>query len=175
MICEKCKKNTATVRMQNPSSNGSKTDLLLCEDCSADFEITVLLHHLLGNILGKIQPIHFEQIKNFALDDHMPTCSNCGITIAELKKSSNLGCAACYQFFADVLNPLLKNAHGSNTHEGKFPKRAGAPLKRENQISKLRYLMQQSVKEEDFDRAAFFRDKIKQLDTLPMYVDEEIE
>jgi len=168
MRCEKCKKNAATVVMQK-SSNGMKTDFYLCDECSGDIEISLLIENIFNNFLGKV----YANSQDVKCTVAQPTCSNCGITFDELKKDGILGCAICYQSFYSILEPLLINTHTAIAHEGKLPKRAGVHLKRERDISKLRTYMQQAIDEENFDRAASLRDKIRHLDVLPEYMDNE--
>ena len=170
MRCEKCKKNAATVVMQK-SSNGMKSDLYLCDECSGDIEISLLIENIFNSFLGKAYTTS-QEVKRTAAQ---PTCSNCGITFEQIRQDGILGCAMCYQSFYSILEPLLINTHAAIMHEGKFPKRAGVHLKRERDISKLRAYMQQAIDEENFDRAAMLRDKIRRLDVLPEYVDNEDE
>ena len=168
MRCEKCKKNAATVVMQQ-SSNGMKTDLYLCDDCSGDIEISLLIENIFNNFLSKVHT-HSQDVKRTAAQ---PTCSNCGITFEEIRQDGILGCAICYQSFYSILEPLLINTHAAITHEAKLPKRAGVHLKRERDISRLRTYMQQAIDEEHFDRAAVLRDHIRRLDVSPGYMDNE--
>jgi len=168
MRCEKCKKNAATVVMQQ-SSNGMKSDLYLCDDCSGDIEISLLIENIFNSFLGKVYTNSQEVKRTVA----QPTCSHCGITFEEIRQDGILGCAICYQSFYNILEPLLINTHTAITHEGKFPKRAGIHLKRERDISKLRTYMQQAIDEENFDKAAILRDKIRHLDVLPECMDNE--
>ena len=170
MRCEKCKKNKATVHMEQ-SSSGIKKDIYLCDDCSGDMEISMILENIFKDLIQKVYLVPIGALKNLAPSGCKFACNHCGATFEELKKGGFLGCATCYQDFADVLTPFLEGSHGSTTHEGKYPKRGGASLERENQISKLRFLLNKSIEEEDFEKAAFLRDKIRFLDTLP--VDEE--
>jgi len=179
MICERCKKNPASVRMEQ-GSNGTKKDIYICDECSNEIEMSLLLDdifHGIFNHFGKIHAIPISHLGQFLQSKERNTaqpkitCQDCGITFDELKNGSILGCATCYKAFHTILEPLLMNVHGSVAHEGRIPKRTGASLKRERQVDILRQHMQQAVAEEDFSRAAFLRDQIKRLDSLPVHVD----
>ena len=159
MRCEKCKQNTATVRIQQ-SANGHKTDMYLCGDCSGEIEMLLLLENIFHGFLSKPPVQAHRKIGQ-------PTCANCGITFDELKADGMLGCAACYRSFHSILEPLLMNTHAANYHEGKLPKHSGGHLRQERQLDRLRTYMQQAIDAEDFDRAALLRDKIRSLDTPP--------
>ena len=159
MHCEKCKQNVATVRIQQ-SINGEVTDIFLCGECSGDIEMLLLLENIFHGFLTKPGGQHCHAHRKI----QQPTCKRCGITFEELKKEGMLGCATCYQSFYSILEPLLLNAHASVYHEGKLPKRAGGKIKQARQLDKLRFYMQEAIDAEDFDRAAFLRDKIKTVD-----------
>lgn len=164
MRCEKCKQNVATIRIQQ-SVNGEKTDTYLCGNCSGDIEMLLLLENIFHGFLSKPSANHTPVFKASARRKvQQPTCASCGITFEELKQEGTLGCAACYQSFYGILEPLLINAHAAVYHEGKLPKRGGIALKRQRQLDKLRGHMQEAIDLEDFDRAAFLRDKIRNFD-----------
>lgn len=174
MRCEQCKQNVATVRIQQ-SVNGEKTDIYLCGNCSGEIEMLLLLENIFHGFLNSPGAHHFHAQPQAHRKIQQPTCANCGITFEELKNNGTLGCAACYQSFYSILEPLLINAHASIYHEGKLPKRAGTQLMQERKIDKLRLYMQEAIEAEDFDRAAFLRDKIRSLDALPESVDNKSE
>jgi len=157
MRCEKCKKNTATIRMQS-NTNGLMMDTYLCEDCSEEFEISVLLDKLFKGLKGKPGAM-----KGSTAIPPDTTCGTCGMAFADLTEGGNLGCTDCYQAFLTVLEPVLSNTHGAVQHIGKLPKRNGEVLKREKHVDTLRTHMRQAIEEEDFNRAAFLRDQIKKL------------
>lgn len=168
MRCEKCKKNKATVHMEQ-SSSGVKKDIYLCDECSGDMEIAMILENIFKDLIQKVYLVPIGALKSLSSPGCKFVCKHCGVTFEELKKGGFLGCATCYQDFADVLKPFLEGSHGSVAHEGKYPKRGGASLERESQIVKLRFLLNKSIEEEDFEKAAFLRDKIRFLNA----VDEE--
>lgn len=76
-----------------------------------------------------------------------------------------MGCGQCYETFADQLGPLLRKVHSATEHTGKTPKRAAGPLKLKREIQALRRELQAAVAEEDFERAAQLRDRIRELET----------
>jgi len=168
MTCEKCKQNPASYRVEQPH-NSQKKYVYLCNECSEDIEMSLFIEKLFNELLGKIHAVPLSHLGQFLQEKERPsgtpkmTCVQCGITFDDLKNGSNLGCATCYKSFYSILEPLLKNVHGSTNHEGRIPKRAGASIKRDRQVDILRGHMKQAVEEEDFSRAAFLRDQIKRV------------
>ena len=167
MRCERCKKNRATVHMKHPLS-GIKKELYLCEECSETVQIIVLLDNMFEDNLKNIHFVPTGALKDLHAHECKFVCKECGVSFEELKKGGYLGCTTCYQDFCDILKPFLEGSHGNTTHEGKYPRRGGKSLKRENEILKLRFLLNKSIEEEDFEKAAFLRDKIRFLDTSPV-------
>ena len=43
-------------------------------------------------------------------------CSCCGLTLAELRQQSRVGCAACYDAFADLLAQSIERLHDATEH-----------------------------------------------------------
>ena len=155
MRCENCKKHTATVRMKH-NRDGKKVDIYLCDTCSGEIELNLLVESLFKGL-----KMHSNKQTSQA-----KTCTGCGITLRGIIKSDNLGCSSCYKTFNQELVPMIKQAHGSHLHQGKFPKRGGQEMEREIKLRKLRELMNQAVVEEDFEKAAMYRDDIKAISIL---------
>ena len=75
-----------------------------------------------------------------------------------------MGCPACYQHFADNLEPLLKRIHGSAVHTGKVPVRSGGTIRLKREIADLRRRLAARVEREEFEAAAGLRDEIRELE-----------
>ena len=48
-------------------------------------------------------------------DKARPSCSVCGLTAAELRDTGRMGCARCYDTFADMVAQAAKELHGQDT------------------------------------------------------------
>ena len=92
-------------------------------------------------------------------------CAHCGLTFAEFRERSLLGCPQCYASLESVLGPLLERAHeGGVRHLGKVPRRGGADDHRQIQLSRLRKRLDEAVTAEDYELAADLRDEIGQFE-----------
>jgi len=175
MRCEKCKTNIASKHFQK-INNGKKTEMYLCSDCFGDIELSMLIESLFKDLFSKAKLDFLEHIKK---DEMSPNCkmrcSACDITFHEIKKDGNLGCAVCYESFVEPLTHAIDEAHGSHVHDGKYPRRGEAILKHENMRIKIELLMQHAVAEEDFERAAMFRDKLRLHDFLTTVMETDSE
>lgn len=91
-------------------------------------------------------------------------CS-CGFTFERILEQGSIGCARCYETFSRELEPYIAKTQGNATqHIGKKPqggKLSSLPIVEQLEI--LQNSMQIAVEEEDYDRAAKFRDMIKKL------------
>lgn len=91
-------------------------------------------------------------------------CRKCGLTSAEFKQSSQLGCAECYSTFATFLGPLLKKIHGSSQHVGKTARRTVRVASPMEELTRLKLELRQALQAEGYERAASLRDQIQTLE-----------
>ena len=163
MICSECGKKPATVHITK-IENGKKSDMHLCEQCAltkgalninAGFSINDLLAGILNN--GAPLPIKVD-----FLDD--PTCPVCGIKYSRFRETGRFGCGSCYKTFGDRLTPLFRRIHGNISHTGKIPQRTGGRLKIVREMETLKAELSNAIKNEEYEKAAEIRDKIRALD-----------
>lgn len=88
-------------------------------------------------------------------------CPSCGFTQADFKKAGRLGCAQCYQTFAEGLEQLLKSMHKGIRHKGKVPIALRESQDLTDKLKQLQKKLEKAVSEENFEQAAQCRDEIK--------------
>lgn len=159
MLCESCGKNEATLHYTK-IINGQIEEKHLCEKCASknydiDFENPFSMGKLFTGLIDSIQEskIPREEIK----------CPNCGLTYSAFRKEGKFGCNQCYQVFKNKLNPLIKGLHGHNNHRGKIPRSSNEKVFLKREEDNLKIQLENAVKEEEFEKAAVIRDKIKEL------------
>lgn len=140
---------------------------------------------VLNNSLGQLQ-----EMMQKAAAAKAPTsskkCPSCGVSPDEIEKTNQFGCPGCYDAFRDDIETMLMNHHGDMIHNGKVPKawkkrkdrgepkestvdRTLATVKRHKnvplaeQIKHLEQRLAESVKAEDYEKAALLRDVISQM------------
>lgn len=165
MICSECGKRPATVHITK-IENGKKSDMHLCEQCAlakgalnfnTGFSINDLLTGILNN--GDALPIKMD-----FMDD--PVCPVCGIKYSRFRETGRFGCGSCYKTFGDRLIPLFRRIHGNINHTGKIPGRAGVRLKAVREMEILKTELTNAIKNEEYEKAAEIRDKIRALDKV---------
>lgn len=152
--CNECNKKEATVFLTQ-IVDGKMQKMNFCEACAqkkgindpAGFALTELL---LG--LGLTQDV--------APTTEL-TCSACGFTQAQFKKTGRLGCDACYDLFIEELTPMLRNMHPSLAHVGKTPRRFAQEQKKQESTKLLEEQLQQAIAAEEYEKAAQLRDELR--------------
>ena len=163
MLCQKCKKNPATVHMTKIINN-NKTELHLCEDCAGEredlnwfspFSINDLLTSFLGPAKQTMSAGNIPVIK----------CDKCGLDYQQFKKTGRFGCENCYNVFKDEIYPIIKRVQGGAfRHTGKRPHGQKIRMRTNKEIEELKGQLEEAIKVEAFEEAAKLRDRIRELE-----------
>ncbi len=158
MLCSICKEKPATVFLTDIKGDKMhKVDL--CEDCAKNKGVNDSTFALADMLLGLGASQEIESASG-GVD---VKCPQCGFSQADFKKSGRLGCAACYQTFAEGLEGLLKSMHKGTRHSGKVPENLRQKRDYSEQLSQLQKKLAKAIETENFEAAAQLRDEIKQV------------
>ncbi len=161
MLCQSCQKKQATTHIKSVV-NGEVTEYNLCPECAkkmgygnifADFSTD--FSSLLGSIFGVGQQQVLPDAKR---------CPECGSTFADIARNGKVGCASCYDVFYDRLLPTIRRIHGNTEHIGKAASSADESVRIKNEAEELKQQLQQAIDEQEFEKAAQLRDRIKELE-----------
>ncbi len=157
MLCDKCKKNKATIHFTK-IVNGKKIEMHLCKDCArenTDINSGFPMENFLSDMFGE-----------FTLKEPNTEykCPNCGMTYEQFKRYGKFGCSECIDTFKDKIEPLIQNIHGHRRHKGKSPGHHVVKEKEMTEIEKLRKELNEAVEAENYEKAAELRDEIKSLE-----------
>ncbi|MEE0914140.1 MAG: UvrB/UvrC motif-containing protein [Ruminococcus sp.] len=167
MKCQKCGANNATTHVKT-IINGELREYDLCSECAHKMGYTNVFgdmenefSNFLGSFFGNVLPARTQATR----------CEFCGSTYSDIAKSGHVGCAKCYEIFADELYPSIRRIHGNTTHCGKNSsvaektKQSKAKTEtKEEKIKKLKAQLESAIKEQNFELAAELRDKIKEME-----------
>ncbi len=171
MLCEKCKKRTATV-FYNENINGQARSYSLCGECAAKLremgdlqEVTsmidsfadpfsILHNDLFGGLFG------IPAVKTLSGEKK---CPSCGMTYSEIAENGRVGCPDCYNTFRQELSGFIQSVHGTTSHTGSVPSRHRAKKARDEELKRLREQLQDAIAKEDYERAATLRDEVRRL------------
>ena len=118
-----------------------------------------------GVNLGPIDlSVVFSTIEETLEHTSAKACPDCGMTIAQYKKCSLLGCPTCYETFKEVLLPIINKVQNNNTQlVGRVPSQMSVDLNRHLQIRKLLKKLESAVSQEQYEQAATLRDQLREL------------
>ncbi len=175
MLCERCKKNEATV-FYRETVNGKERSLSLCADCAEEAkkkgEIEDLFEKenffgsgffedafsgadkLLGSLFGirELPGRTKEKVKK---------CPLCGATFSDLVNSGKAGCPECYATFSEELSPTISRIHGTTSHVGGAPAAYKKDREKKEKIKALEAELKSAVKDEEYEKAAKLRDELR--------------
>lgn len=171
MLCDECKKREATVHMTSVINN-EKKEQHLCSVCAnklqqegkfspfASFGSDMWDHDFFTNdfFTNMLYP------KGFLSEQEQRRCPQCGISYKEFNRTGKFGCDKCYDTFSAELEPLLQRLQGTTEYDGRVPNRGDSLLKIKHEIKGLKQQLTDAIKAEQFEEAAKYRDKIKQLE-----------
>ncbi len=173
MLCEKCKKNQATV-FYKETVNGKTKSYSVCQDCAQELQNNGEMNLDAGSFWndplgdwfgGSLWSNLFAPLglQSGVKARNEKRCNLCGATLEELLEEGKVGCPRCYETFEDELENSIRRIHGTGRHTGRLPGRKRAAYDRQRQIDELEKKLQQAVKEEKYEEAAKLRDEIKGL------------
>ena len=170
MKCQKCGLKPADTHVKRVI-NGEFEEYNLCSDCAKELgytnmfddfanELATGFNSMLGSFFSNALPARSQATR----------CEICGTSYADIVRTGMMGCANCYTIFADQLMPTIRRVHGNTTHCGKhsvFAKnklneKADAPA--ENPVDTLKTQLKEAIENQEFEKAAELRDKIKEME-----------
>lgn len=169
MLCEKCKKNNATV-YYTENINGKETKMVLCHDCANEMNLDggPLMNSMFGGFFGtdmaSLMGSMFAPQKNARGTEGKKKCDLCGMTFADLMKEGKAGCPRCYDTFGDELERTVAGIHGGTRHIGRAPAEYKEKLEDMERIGELRQKISEAVAAEDYETAAKLRDAIREIE-----------
>lgn len=142
MLCEKCKKNMATVHYKQ-NINGESKQIFLCPECAREE----------GLVIGNI----FQMFNMPYKSTQKAVCPTCKQSLDFYRKTGRFACPDCYSAFSDSVEGILKKLHKSTKHKGDM---ASVPSK----LEKLKTELREAIECEKFERAAQLRDEIRAIE-----------
>jgi protein arginine kinase activator len=166
MKCEKCKDQDATIHFTQVR-DGKVVSYNLCQECAGDAGMKG------AKFDSSQQPMFAPEAKKEVLselaheagavgDGHCPFCNS---TLDDIKNSGRLGCSQCYFTFENQVDVLLRRIQGSSFHVGKRISRPeGKVYDNQMLVRELKKKLSESVKKEEYEKAAEIRDEIRKLE-----------
>ena len=159
MLCQSCEKKQATTHIKT-IVNGELKEYNLCRDCAREMGY--------GSFFGN-SGFDFDKFFGSFMDEgsrlkSRKRCQNCGSSFEDIAKTGKVGCAQCYEEFYEELLPSIQRIHGRTSHTGKLAHSAGTQARIKSEITRCRSELDQAIRDQEFERAAELRDRIRELE-----------
>jgi len=159
MLCQNCKKQTATVHLTD-LAKGEKTEKHLCEQCATEEGVTVKQHVSINDVLNS-----FLMSQSGVQELAKLKCPESGMGFIEFRNQGLLGCPNDYDAFGEALANVIERAQDNHTHHaGKAPGQAVEINTLQHKRLELQRELREAVEKEDYERAAVLRDQLAELD-----------
>lgn len=170
MMCEECGERAATFHLTT-ISGGEKVEKNLCPSCMAKYQKKmpgIDFGNLAGMLAGIMNAAAKPQQEHSAASEEIPAasglmCPHCGTTYESFQKTGMLGCARCYEAFAEPLEQMLHRIHGNVQHTGKVPSGVKSDVSIRLKIDRLKQQLVKAIADEAYEDAATYRDQIRAL------------
>jgi protein arginine kinase activator len=157
MLCQQCKKQTATVHLTD-LVKGDKRERHLCEECAAREGIAVKQHVSINEVLNSFLQSGVQELSRLR-------CPECGISFVEFRSAGLLGCPSDYDAFGEALATVVERAQDGHTqHSGKIPGQQQAVDSIQQERLRLQRELREAVQREDYEEAAKLRDRLTKLE-----------
>lgn len=156
MLCTNCGKNQATVHIKR-TVNGVTREYMLCSECAAKSELTPSFSDF-----DTLLKSAFSFMPR-GMQTKRKSCPSCGSTLSSISDSGKLGCAKCYEVFADELAPTIARIHANAVYVNNNIT-PPEEKKEENRLDALKAQLSKAVHEENYELAAKLRDEIRALE-----------
>ncbi len=167
VTCEACGEEPATIHLLR-AVDGAVSHTHLCPSCAEEMAeqsdglaLVLAVPSALRNLVRQVP--NPEPVAPVTAKDGDGFCSVCGTTLTDIKESGLVGCANCYQVFADYLEKTLPAGTGAAEHMGKIPHRGPESDNLRHEIMRLERMLRELVECERFEEAAGVRDRLSQL------------
>ena len=159
MKCEKCGINTATTHIKS-IVNGVLREIHLCPVCASKQGYGDISNMNFAGMLASMFGDNL-QISNGFNDKKCPQCNQ---TFSQIAKSGKVGCAECYNVFTDDIKGILKGFGVTRSYTGSLPNQIANFTSSLNDRVALQEKLNKAIQEENYEKAAVYRDKLKMLE-----------
>lgn len=167
MICQICGRHKASILVRQITDEKTK-ELYMCRSCAQKYHLSSdnkNMHLSLKTIFERA----IEQC-NSAEDadkkDRPLVCPECGTSLHNVEEKKILGCPRCFFYFRDTVIKCMQNSSKEIFYQGVLPRNVEIFSGEEVSVRHLEEELQKAVDHEEYELAAYLRDKIKEREVL---------
>lgn len=168
MLCDKCKKNEATVHIKE-FHNGKCTNIHLCSECAklnSDTPDIPGIGFNLAEVIFNVSKMADQISGNNSSEEEQTVCPVCSWTPEKIRQNDGkLGCPTCYHTFDKLIKEAVSQVQRGVLHLGKRPggKKNNSPAVKRSELAALKKELQNLISAEEYEAAAICRDRINVL------------
>ena len=163
MICQICGKHNASMLVRQ-IIDGKAKELYLCRACakkhhiySDDKEMSLSLKAIFDGLVSKLDA--HEKASDSV---HPLACPDCGMPLSRVKEKKIIGCSRCFFYFRDTVLKLMQETSEDIFYAGNLPLQPETFSDTAVSLQHLEEELQKAVENEEYELAAYLRDKIKE-------------
>jgi len=159
--CQACGHRPAVVEFIQVTGD-VRREFSLCRECALSMGVRAQVE-----AFQRLSQLLMHDMTAAGIPDEMRAalgakCGGCGLVFGEFVQTGLLGCPKCYEDFKDLLKPVLRRMHGVTKKPAAAHERSGDGAGGTKE--QLEMELHLALLEEDYEKAATLRDKLK---TLP--------
>ena len=162
MVCDFCHEREAVIFLEQLSANGQRRKINICMDCAVARGISSDPKSIEASIVDLFKELAVE--KSAIKAEGMKTCPVCGTSGAEIRRTGKAGCPECYSVFKADIRKFLERHGVQGAYTGSVPERLGNAHSILNDRVELKTKLDEAVAQENYEKAAVYRDYLKALD-----------
>ncbi len=162
MLCDLCKSRDAVIFLEQRSNN-SVRKISLCAECAAARGISApQVSSGQKNVAAVFQEVH--EMNERSAPEFSRLCPACGKSLGDIKKSGTAGCPECYSVFTEELKEAFEKHGMKVSYTGSLPRRVRDFRNSLTDRADLQAKLEQAVLEENYEKAAVYRDFLRALE-----------
>jgi protein arginine kinase activator len=163
MTCDICKNREAAIFFQQADADFRVVrEVHLCPDCARERGIRADGEKIEISLAGLIP-----QLRAAPHPDEGKRCPVCGLDLRRVKEARTLGCPECYEFFKNDIKEVQEREGVRGEYTGALPRRFGQNKAALSERLLFQSKLEESLATEDYERAALYRDKLRELEGVP--------
>lgn len=163
MICQICGKHNASMLVQQIVGGKAKA-LYMCRSCAKKHNLFAderQMHCSLQALFEGVAPLP-AGTGDAASRNELTACPECGTLLSHIKEKKTIGCSRCFFYFRNTVVKLMQGAQQEVFYSGALPAQleifSGPVLS----MQQLEAELKRAVENEEFELAAYYRDRIKE-------------
>lgn len=159
-LCDFCHEKEAALFIEQVGGDGSRK-IKVCMDCAIERGFSPDPENIRESMATFISNV--EKEKREIEEDKKRVCPACGKPLSDVKLLGRLGCPSCYEAFKDYLSSIMEKKGTRPLYKGTLPRRVSTFRSPITDRLDLQNKEQEAVLNEDYEKAAFYRDCLKAL------------